>query len=208
MVSGETIQKQWPQGRPLLPQSFVNQHKREQCARALAQAAHEIGVESTTVAAVTKRARISRATFYALFDNQQDAWRYTEGLGGRLLKEAIGAAAAEAEPWEAKVEASMASLLEMACDEPHLTELCLNGQADLELVSILAELFGEGRGDNEDEALGPCTEELLARGTLAIVVDRLRRGALEELAKLGPRLTDVATARFRNISHEAQATVD
>ncbi len=205
MVLGETTPKQWPPGRPLLPQAFIDEHKRERCARALAEAAHEIGAEKATVAMVTKRARVSRATFYALFENQRAALRYADQLGIRWLKEAIEGAAPEGGPWQARVEATMVGLLEVARGEPHLTELCLNGPHDEGLIAALTALLGEGRAEGEDTGPSPRTEELLAHGILAIVTDRLQRGELDGLDELSGALAEVATAPFRNGPRESPA---
>lgn len=193
-------------GRPLLPQSFIDEHKRERCVRALAQTAHEVGLESTTVSSIVNGARVSRATFYTLFDDQKAALRYADQLGTKLLKEAIDGGVTAAKGWEARIEAATAALVKVACEEQHLTELCLNGQGGGELAALLGSLIGEGRAGDKSAGPGQHTEELLSRGIVAIVVDRLRREDLEALSRLGAALAEVATAPFRSGSQTIRAT--
>jgi AcrR family transcriptional regulator len=206
MVSGGTIPTQGPPGRPLLSQAFIDERKRERCARALAEAAHELGGEKATVAQITKRAKISRATFYALFENQQAALHYTSQFGARRLQEAVEVAASGPGPWQTRVGAAMTGLLEIAREEPHLTEFCLGKPDDEGLVAVLAALLGEGRAEGGNP--GPRTDELLARGILATVGDRLRRGDVASLAELDVSLAEIATAPFRNASREARAAAE
>ena len=195
MVPGETTEG-WPE-RPLLARAFVDEHKRERCARALAEAAHEFGAENTTVSIVTKRAKVSRATFYALFENKQAALRYASELGTLRLKEAIDPVIPVAGPWEARVEAAIAGLLKVARDEPCLTELCLSGLQAEDSVAMLTALLAEAPVSGDGQTPGLRMEELLARGVLAIVVERLRQEDVAGLAELGGPLAELVTAPFR-----------
>jgi AcrR family transcriptional regulator len=185
--------------RPLLSQAFVDEHKRERCALALADTVHEVGVWETTVALVTKRAQVARTTFYGLFTSQKDALRYACELGNRRLREAIERAAQEPAPWNARVEAAVEAMLEAAQSEPHLIELCLLhgsgrldprvGPHDEELIETLVALLAEGRREREN---GAAPGELLAHGVLSVIARRLRRDEAESLSELSGQLTEFA----------------
>lgn len=198
--------RSWPEGRPPLPQKFVDDRKRERCALALSEIVHEIGVGGLTVTLVTERARIARATFYRLFKDSEEALLYACELGSRSLREAIEAGADEEEDWRERVESAIAALLSAARAEPYLAELCLlharvhanpvRGPYDPELVAALAEVIGQGRAEASCWDPGSQTEELLASGIFSIVGERLWRGEARRLGELTGELTALATTPF------------
>lgn len=203
----KTQSKSWPEGRPMLPQGFVDDRKRERCARALSEIVHEVGVGGLTVSLVSGRARIARGTFYNLFKDGEEALLYACEFGSRNLREEIEKGAEEAEDWREKVESAIAALLRAAGAEPFLAELCLlhaqarinnpvKGPYDLELVAALADVIGRGRAECSHWEPASQTEELLASGILSIVGERLWRGEAGSLGELTGDLTALATTPF------------
>ncbi len=181
-----------PPTRPLLPQAFVDERKRERCALALGEAVHEVGVGGLTVTLVTKRARIARNTFYDVFKGQEEALLYSYELGNRRLREALEGVDSCGGTLEETVEA----LLAAAEREPYLIEHCLvhgrglihgTGPYDPTLVEVLAAALGEARGGTREGDVNSTVEELLALGILSLISSHLRRGETRSLTTLsGP----------------------
>jgi AcrR family transcriptional regulator len=175
---------------PLLPQAFVDEHKRERCALALSEVVHEVGVGGMTVTLLTKRARMARNTFYTVFENQEGALRYAYELGNRRLREAVEGVDSGAGALEEAVEA----LLAAAEKEPYLIELCLvhgcghigpkTGPYDQKLVEVLTTLAASRENSREGAAT---IDELLALSILSLIASCLRRGEASSLTTLsGP----------------------
>lgn len=177
----------WPSDRPLVPQQFVADYKRERCALALAEIVHEVGVGGLTVTMTIKQARMGRPTFYELFGGQEDALRWAIDLGNRRLREAVEAAASEDLPQGARVEATVRALEEAMEREPTLIELSLvHGCGRLEP--------GVGPHDPKlvEELADALAGELLAHALLWLIGDRLRRGEADSLG--GGQLTKLVEA--------------
>jgi AcrR family transcriptional regulator len=86
----------------------------------------EVGYARMTVAQVIARARVSRKTFYDVFDDREDcflavfeqtALRAGEAMG--IAREAAGGG------WRDGVRAGLSKLLEMMDEEPQLARLCV-----------------------------------------------------------------------------------
>ncbi len=63
-----------PRGRSALPESEVEASRRGRILQAVIDEVAESGYAATTVAAITKRARVSRSSFYAAFTDKEDAF--------------------------------------------------------------------------------------------------------------------------------------
>jgi AcrR family transcriptional regulator len=190
----------WPTGRPPIPQEFIYERKRERCAVAIGEIVREVGAERLTVAAVTQRARVSRATFYSLFAGQEDAFRYACELGNRRLREAVEGAAGESDDRRERVGRVLEALVGAAKTVPSLAELCLaNGcgradpggaPSDIGLAEALVAVLEEGGG-----ARGRSGAELATYGILSVLARRLRQGDRGQLDRLCGPLTEFAIAQ-------------
>ena len=132
-------------------------------ARAVAEAAHEVGPHRVSVSMVIARAGIRRQGFYDLFDGSRDALAYAWQVSRLALLAAMGRAA-EREGWRERVEAVISALLAQAESEPCLVELYLTyGQAgedsdapfDLAVVNAIAGVLRPGRPTAADPPPGP-----------------------------------------------------
>jgi AcrR family transcriptional regulator len=114
-----------PSGRPPLPKGFVDEVRRQRCATVIADLAHELGPSLVTTSRVTARARIAKATFYALFDGREAAFIYACACAHRVLLEALEAAAEVPGPWEERLKRTIGALFEATAENLSLAELCL-----------------------------------------------------------------------------------
>ncbi|HLI39793.1 MAG TPA: helix-turn-helix domain-containing protein, partial [Streptosporangiaceae bacterium] len=82
-----------PRGRSRLPAPTVRASQRERLLRAVIAAVAEAGYASVTVADIVRRARVSRAAFYAHFTDKEDCFLSATHEGGRLMMDRVVAAA-------------------------------------------------------------------------------------------------------------------
>jgi AcrR family transcriptional regulator len=171
--------------------------QRRRVILAMADVVCERGLEGTTVADVVRRARVSRRTFYDLFEDRDDAFlaAFEEGVR-RAQGRAVPAFEGE-RTWVDKVRASLTALLGFFDEEPELAGLCVvhslaAGPVVRDrrtvLLRAIARIVDE-RARNAQKGPGPppLTAEGAIGGVLAIIHARLsedRPGPLVDL--VGP----------------------
>jgi AcrR family transcriptional regulator len=99
-----------PRGRSHLPRPAVRASQRERLLRSVIAAVSESGYPAVTVADIVRRARVSRAAFYAHFTDKEDCFLAATADGRELLIAQI-AAATRALPAQAGDE----DVLRVAC---------------------------------------------------------------------------------------------
>ncbi len=208
MALSETRQ----QRRPLLPQEFIDNYKRWRVLVAIAGLAHEGGAGELTTTQIIARAKISRPTFYELFESKAACFAFACGAARRYLVGPIEAAGEAPGPWPERMSAAVGDLLAAAAEQPLLAELCLLHAAGMRrepqepcgeaVVEALARLAADGRGAGRQAAGGlpyrepqPGTEELVACAIVSVVAPRVRAGAAE-LPELREELTGMALRPF------------
>ncbi len=154
----------------------------------------ELGYAHATVAHITRRARVSRRTFYELFaDREQCLIAVFDGAVQELRGELAAAGLQDAD-WRERVRGGLAAILAFLDREPALARVCVvqalrAGPAMLErreqVLAALALVVDEGRTQRphggERTALAA---EGLVGATFAIVHARLLRGETEPLGAL------------------------
>ncbi len=110
-----------PRGRNGLPLTAVRGAQRERLLRAVIAAVGESGFRSVTVADIVRRARVSRAAFYAHFADKEECFLAATRQGGLLMADRV-AAASRQQPEDASPEttlrASLAAFLGFLAEEP------------------------------------------------------------------------------------------
>ena len=137
-----------------MPRGQLAEMQRARLLSAMVDAACELGYAHVTVADVIRRARVSRKTFYGLFDDRDDCMvaAFEAALAeSRAL--ALDAYARES-TWCDAVRSALAALLATMDQKPELAEL------------LLVEVFAAGDKVMQRRA------EVLAE--LALVIDRAR----------------------------------
>jgi len=164
-------------------------------------AVEELGWTNVTVASIASRARVSRKTFYDLFDDREDCLlEVCEDTLERVLAELRAAKVGEL-PWSERVRAGLWVILGFFDREPELARMCVVESAHggpgarawrSDVLERLIVVVDEGRlrGGGAVEVPG-----LMAEGVVGAVLSILSRllmvgegggvvGALDELASL------------------------
>jgi AcrR family transcriptional regulator len=110
-----------PRGRSSLPASAVRAAQRERLLAAVVAAVSEAGFSGITVAEVVRRAKVSRAAFYAHFVDKEDCFLAATAHGGRMLVNAVVSATHElvgTAPPEDTLRLACRAFLRFLADEP------------------------------------------------------------------------------------------
>jgi AcrR family transcriptional regulator len=117
-----------PQLRPGpngLPRGQVTEIQRTRMLTAAVEAVEEVGYARLTVAQVIGRARVSRKTFYDLFEDREDCFLAAFDQAIDQLAELVGEAYRSRTSWREGVRAGLLALLRFMDDEPGLARLCI-----------------------------------------------------------------------------------
>ena len=154
----------------------------------------EFGYAQATVAQITARARVSRRTFYELFENREECLTALIEEVVEAIEQEILAARLSDLPWRERVRRGLWTILSFFDREPALARVCViqaprGGPGVLkrreEIIARLAAVLDEGRGVGSRG--GDCTAltaEGLVGAALAILHGRMLRGKREPLSSL------------------------
>jgi AcrR family transcriptional regulator len=167
----------------------VSEMQRSRLLSAAAAVVSQEGYGRVTVAHITERARVSRRTFYDLFENR-------EACLGALIEDVLAAiegeiagAGLDGLSWRERVRGGLVAILSFFDREPVLAQVCvvqsLRGGADVlkrreEILARLVVVLDRGRDEGAAASRGSGVTELTAEGligaSLAIVHARLQHG--------------------------------
>jgi AcrR family transcriptional regulator len=188
-----------------MPRGQVTEIQRTRMLAATVEAVEEVGYARLTVAQVIGRARVSRKTFYDLFEDREDCFlaAFDQAIGqlGELVSEAY---LAESQ-WREGVRSGLLALLRFMDDEPGLARMCFvealgAGPRVLErrarLLEQVKEVIDQGR-TGAGARVSRATEEspdVTAEGVIgavfAVLHTRLLAGGREPFsALLGPLMS-------------------
>jgi len=174
-----------------------------QRARLLAAAARVVddhGYANATVAHITGRARVSRRTFYELFENCEACLVAVLEDTVACVQGELAGARLERLEWRERMRAGLAAILGFLDSEPALARFCVvqslrGGPAMLarreQLLATLARAVDEGREAGTERAAAaapPLTGEGVIGAAVGILYSRLLRGEREPLAALQSQL--------------------
>ena len=192
-----------PPGRHGLPREFVARNQRERLIAGLAEAVAENGYSGTTIAHITRRAAVSRRTFYEHFSSKDECFVDAfETVMVELRARVAEAFEEKAEDWPRSIKAGIAAMLGFLAAEPHLARLCMvealvAGPVVVErydaAIQSFVPYFHRGREGRSPEALArlsSSTEEALVGGMVSLISRRVIAGRTEELESLLPDLVE------------------
>jgi AcrR family transcriptional regulator/DNA-binding MarR family transcriptional regulator len=166
----------------------------------------EIGYGQATVAQITARARVSRRTFYELFDNREECLVALLDEIVATVERELAAAGVEGLPWCERVRGGLWTILCFLDREPALAQVCIvqalgGGLHVLErregTLAQLAAVLDEGR--REGPHAGRCTQltaEGLVGAAFGIVHARLLRRDRRPLRELLGELMGLITLSY------------
>jgi AcrR family transcriptional regulator len=189
-----------PSGRHGLSRAYVSETQRTRLLGAALEVAGTASYRAMTVSAITRRAGISRKTFYELFEDREACFL---AVYDRIAACGIAGMRRAAEPqrsWPEQVRAALQWLLEELAARPHearvaFVEVFAAGSTALErrdaTLAQIAPLFAPG--EVGASALAP---ELVVGGLAEVLYTRVLRGRTRELPALLPDLLYCALAPF------------
>jgi AcrR family transcriptional regulator len=168
-----------------------------QCRRllsAVGEVLAEGGVEAATVGSISRRAGVSRRTFYEVFEDREACFLAAFEKAIERIGEEVGPAYAREATWSAKVRAGLLALLEQFDEQPDLARMCVvetlragptvltcRRRVLATLIATVEQGGVEGRSGSEPL---PLMAEGVVGGAVAVVHARLLDGdqPLVELA--------------------------
>ena len=181
----------WHQSTPGGANPRIAEIQRSRISSASIRAVDEVGYANTSVAHITKRAHVSRRTFYELFSDREAclAAALQDVVG--LIERELVTAELDGFSWRERVRQGLWVILSFFDREPVLARVCvvqsLRGGPEIlasreMLLARLAGVVDEGRHENARASeCSPLIAEGLVGAALAIVYSRLLR---EEQAPL------------------------
>jgi AcrR family transcriptional regulator len=177
-----------------IPCSQIVEIQRSRLLAAAIRAVDELGYAETTVAQITGRARISRRTFYELFENREDCLAAVLGDIAGLLERELAAKDLAQLAWRERVRMGLWTILCFFDREPILARVCVvhaPGGGPAVLASREVALARLVSAVDEGRSQGACatdctvlTAEGVVGAALAVIYGRLVRGDREPLAGL------------------------
>jgi AcrR family transcriptional regulator len=177
-----------------LPREEVAEIQRSRLLVGAVGAIEEYGYAQATVAQITARARVSRRTFYELFDDREACLAALIEEVVDLLERELAEANLDGLPWRERVRGGLLVILSFFDREPALARVCvieaLRGGPSLlvrreEILSRAVLLLDEGREESSRASdRTPLTAEGLVGAAFGIVHARLLRDAPGPLTDL------------------------
>jgi AcrR family transcriptional regulator len=201
-----TVRRSRP-ARGEAPRARVVEIQRARLLGAALRAVDELGYARTTVAHVTGRARVSRRTFYDLFENREDCLLAALESVVEQLRGELAGLDLEGLAWRERVRTGLWTILSFFDREPVLARVCVvqalrGGPRVLERRErVLAELAGVINAGCGEGARGTDCSSLTAEGLVgaafAVVYGRLLRGGSEPLTGLHGDLMGMIVLPYR-----------
>ena len=201
MLQGD-FTRRLPRGPHDLPRSVVERSQRARLVEAMAACVAARGYEAVTVADVVAAAGVSRRTFYEHFEGKRECFLAaydTIDLVVGFVEERAEEAGAEP---RTRLELGLRTYLELMTAAPDFAraftiDVFAAGPEALERRAHVIERFADLlAGVARDAGRDPAPEVLIAvvGGINELVVDKLRRGAPEEVPGLLPAAVELAAA--------------
>jgi AcrR family transcriptional regulator len=191
-----------PRGRP--PEGSGGAYDpAERILRALAAVVAEKGYPAMTVGDVAARASISLSTFYANFDDKEDAMLAAIDSGSSQMLATTLPAFRRAVDWPHAVHGAFAAMLAFCAAEPAYTRL---GAVDVyaagnraleqrdQVMRGMEALLAPGYELKPDAS--PIAAEAIGGAIYSMIYDQVKRGEAEGVPEVGPLATYVALAPF------------
>ncbi len=181
------------------PEGRLVEIQRSRLLAGAVAALEELGYAGTTVTQITERSRVSRRTFYELFENREEclAALLDDVLG--MLERELVEAGLDGLSWRERVRGGLSVILGFFDREPALARVCVvhsqqGGPSVLarreEVLARLAGAIDEARGESARAAdCSPLTAEGLVGAAFGIVYARVARGERRPLTDLLGELT-------------------
>lgn len=194
------------------PETVEGHDHAERAIRALALVAAEHGYANVTVNQIINRAAMSATTFYANFEDKEDALMAAIESAGAQLMAAMLPAFRRSQDWAQGVRAAWGAFFNFLASRPSLAHLVLvevyaAGPAAIgrreEALRPLEILLAEGRLRSPEVPW--IAREAIPGGVLALAFHQIRRSGPESLPSLAPICTYLTLAPYVGAEEAATA---
>jgi AcrR family transcriptional regulator len=196
------------------PETIDGHDHSERTIRALAMVAAEVGYANITVNQIINRASMSATTFYANFEDKEDALMAAIDSSGAQLMAAMVPAFRRNQDWGQAVRAAWGAFFNFLASRPSLAHLLLvevyaAGPTAIsrreEALRPLEMLFAEGR--LRSPTVPWIAREAIPGGVLALAYQQIRREGPESLPGLAPISAYLTLAPFLGAEEAAAAAI-
>lgn len=197
-----------PAGPHGLDPALVTRVQRERVLEGMASVVAEIGYQEATIRKILDRARISKITFYELFDNKEQCFlaAYDDALAQLFARVERACQAEQLAPPAQRLEAALDALLGFLAEEPEIARLCVvevlaAGPAGRErraatmdrFAAMMESFLAEARPDRD---LGPIAARALVGGAEEVIFGAIERGETD----LPALATEIADTQLKLIA--------
>lgn len=196
-----------PAGRHGLSTEEVQRHQRERMLEAMIRAVAEKGYDAVVVADVIDRARVSRRTYYEMFEDKDDCFLAAYDTIVEVLVRTVETAYRNTDgTWAQRVHAGLAALAKLLAEEADLArvgilEIQTGGprarQRYRDALGRFMPFLDEGRAHSKFAAQLPANNSRIAvGGVAALLVEAVKSGRTAELEQMIPDLVFAALMPF------------
>jgi AcrR family transcriptional regulator len=211
LAAGEWVAaapRELPRGPNALSREVVLMSQRGRLLEGVVDAVAELGYFATTVQEITRRARVSRTTFYEQFANKEECFLVAYEAGTWAHLEQMREAVRRTDGWLAQLSEGVRAYVELLAARPayartFLLEVHKAGELALERRRAIhgryADLLREWHGRRPAGAGEPVSDEFFIGAVGAInevVVERLHEAGVAGLPELSPTITRMLLALF------------
>jgi AcrR family transcriptional regulator len=188
-----------------LRREVVAHHQRERILTATVELVAEVGYRALTVAAILKRAAISKLKFYELYDSKQDAFLAALDVGLAEVGERVAGATEGGTDFAARADVGIGALLAFCADRPALTRAAVlegpslgpaAGDRHEQALAAFAAIFAGAREAAGRGSLPEDLEQTTLDGLYWILYEALLSGKPKRIEKLRPALVEFALLPF------------
>lgn len=193
-----------------MSRQFVAENQRERLLTALAECLHERGYERTTVAAIGKRAAVSKSDFYKHFKSKEACFFAAYDDAVERVRDCLREACERRSPWEARVLEALEALLDLLAADPGLAQLLLveglragRGVYDRyqDALQSFVPYLREGAPAPPDGAPPPVeTDEAVVGGVASLLARRALAGELERLPEFLPQIGEFVLTPYLGVA--------
>ncbi len=175
----------------------------QRIARSVAAVIAEKGYVAMRTGDIAERASISLSTFYANYDNKEEAMLAAVELSGTLMLATVGPAVRRAPDWRTGVRALYESMCAFLAAEPDFARLAVSevyaagpralAQRDRVIDSLL-ELLAPGYAERPETP--SVAAEAIGGAVFALLNDQMHSGGPDSMLEVAPLLTYMTLAPF------------
>ena len=203
-----------PPGGDRLQAEMLSRSQRDRILLSMATLVAKRGYQGTTVERIVKRARVSRGTFYANFENREACLLAVFDEAAVRAERQIIDAASEAGDWPLEIRAGIAAFLDYVVANPALARTCLVESVTAGPVGIaryedamrkVAPLLARGRQLRGATVTLPETlEDSIVGGIVWMVHQRLLHGEVDKIPGLLPAMLNFVLTPYLGDKQSAE----